>query len=103
MLHLLADENFNGDIVRGLIIRRSEMNIVRVQDVGLIEAEDPDILEWAAFNNYIILTHDRSTMPNFAFARIGEVKNMPGVFIVHNRLSIRQAIDEILFVNDFSQ
>lgn len=38
MLRLLADENFNGDIVRGLLLREPDLDIVRVQDVGLIDA-----------------------------------------------------------------
>jgi hypothetical protein len=48
MLLLLADENFNNDIVRGLLRKKPELDIVRVQDVGLRGAEDPVVLEWAA-------------------------------------------------------
>jgi hypothetical protein len=32
MLLLLADENFNGDVVRALFLRQPDLNIVRVQD-----------------------------------------------------------------------
>jgi len=48
MLRLAADENFNNDIVRGLLRRKPDLDIVRVQDVGLSGADDPTILEWAA-------------------------------------------------------
>jgi hypothetical protein len=48
MLRLLADENFNGDIVRGLMLRQPGLDLVRVQDVGLAGADDSDILAWAA-------------------------------------------------------
>ena len=48
MLLLVSDENFNNDIVRGLLRRNPNLDIVRVQDVGLRGADDPDILEWAA-------------------------------------------------------
>jgi hypothetical protein len=41
MLRLLADENFNGDIVRALMLRRATLDIVRVQDVGLEGRDDP--------------------------------------------------------------
>ena len=58
MLRLLADENFHGDIVRGLLLRKPDIDIVRLQDIGLDGAEDPEILGWAAENNRIILTHD---------------------------------------------
>jgi predicted nuclease of predicted toxin-antitoxin system len=54
MLRLLADENFNGDIVRALLLRQPNLHIVRVQDVGLTGVSDPDLLAWAAANNRII-------------------------------------------------
>ena len=34
MLRLAADENFNGNIVCGLLRRRPDLDTVRVQDVG---------------------------------------------------------------------
>jgi hypothetical protein len=37
MLRLLADENFNGDIVRALLLRQTDLDIVRLQDVVLLE------------------------------------------------------------------
>lgn len=48
MLRLLADENLNNAILRGLRLRMPDVDIVRVQDVGLIGADDPTILDWAA-------------------------------------------------------
>jgi len=62
MLRLLADENFNDDIVRGLWLRQPDLDMVRVQDAGLAGADDPDVLAWAALNHRIVLTHDRATM-----------------------------------------
>jgi hypothetical protein len=32
MLLLASDENFNGDIVRGLLLRRPTLDLVRLQD-----------------------------------------------------------------------
>jgi hypothetical protein len=103
MLRLLADENFNGHIVRGLFRRRPELELVRVQDVGLAEADDPTILEWSAVHNRILLTHDRATVPDFAYERLGSGQLMPGVFIVNDRLSLQQAIAEILLLDEWSQ
>jgi hypothetical protein len=48
MLRRLADENFNADIVRALLLRQPDIDIVRVQDVGLAGVGDRDILAWAA-------------------------------------------------------
>jgi hypothetical protein len=47
MLRLLADENFNGDIVRGLLLRQPDLDLVRMQDVGLAGSEDPDSTPFA--------------------------------------------------------
>ena len=43
-IRLLADENFNGGIIRGLLRRNPEVDLVRVQDVGLLGADDPAVL-----------------------------------------------------------
>src|SRR5262245_61232145 len=66
VLKLVSDENFDGDILRGLYRRRPDLDIVRVQDVGLSATPDPDVLTWAAVEGRILLTHDRDTLPNFA-------------------------------------
>ena len=63
MFRLLADENFRGNIIRGLIRRIPTLDVTRVQDEGLSGADDPSVLEWAADNDRIVLTHDLETMP----------------------------------------
>ena len=60
MLLLVADENFNHKIVRGVLRRKPEVDIVRIQDVGLSGADDPSVLEWAAQEDRVLLTHDVS-------------------------------------------
>jgi predicted nuclease of predicted toxin-antitoxin system len=62
MLRLAANENFNGDIVRGLLRRDPKLDVVRVQDVGLSGADDPSVLQWAADQGRIVVTHDISTL-----------------------------------------
>jgi hypothetical protein len=98
MLRLLADENFNGDIIRGLLLRQPELDLVRVQDVGLASLDDQQILAWANQNNRIILTHDRATMPSEAYQRLAAGDNMRGMFILNDRFPIGQAIEEILLM-----
>ena len=81
MLRLLADENFNGDVVRGLLLRQPDLDLVRVQDVGLAGADDTEFLAWAAENNRIVLTHDRATMSDYAYERVAAGEGMAGVFV----------------------
>lgn len=66
MLRFLADEDFNRRIQRGLPL----LDIVRVQDVGLITQSDTKVLQWAANENRIVLTHDVTTMSKYAFDRV---------------------------------
>jgi predicted nuclease of predicted toxin-antitoxin system len=96
VLKLASDENFDGDILRGLYRRRPELDVVRVQDAGLSAASDPDILAWAAAEGRILLTHDRDTLPDFAYHRVRAGQAMPGVFLVSDQMPIGQAINEIL-------
>jgi predicted nuclease of predicted toxin-antitoxin system len=96
VLKLVSDENFDGDIRRGLYRRRPDLDVVRVQDVGLSSTPDPEVLAWAAGEGRILLTHDRDTMPNFAYDRVRTGQPMPGVFLVSDRMPVGQAIDEIL-------
>jgi predicted nuclease of predicted toxin-antitoxin system len=103
MLSLLSDENFNADVARGVLLRRPGLDLLSVQDVGLGQAEDPAILEWAAAHHRILLTHDRATMPDFAYARVLAGQPMPGVFVLNDRLPIRLAIDELLLVEECSE
>ena len=76
-MRFLADENFNIDIVRGLLRRKTDLDIVRVQDVGLSGADDPTVLEWAAREGRVLFTHDVSTITNYAYERISAGKPMP--------------------------
>lgn len=103
MLRLLADENFSGDIVRGLLRQKPQLDLLRVQDSGLLEADDPVILTWAADHDRIVLTHDRATMPPFAYERLRAGEPMAGLFVVDDRLGIGQAIEELLLIEAASQ
>lgn len=98
MLRLLADENFNSEIVRGLLLRHGDLEILRVQDVGLAVADDRQVLAWAADNGCIVLTHDRATMPAFAWERVAAGEPMPGLFLLNDRLPVGLAIQEMLLV-----
>ena len=98
MPRLLADENFHGDIVRGLLRRDSALDIVRVQDTDLYQANDPAVLEWAAHENRILLTHDVQTMTKHAYARVQAGLPMFGVIVVRDDLPVGQAIEELFVV-----
>jgi hypothetical protein len=102
MLRLAADENFNRNIIRGLLRRKPELDIVCIQDIGLSGADDPTILEWAANENRILLTNDVSTMTHYAYERIQSGLPMPGIFEVSLKVPVGRAIDDILLLAECS-
>lgn len=103
MLLLVSDENFNNDIVRGLLRRKPDLDIIRVQDVGLRGADDPAVLEWAAQEGRVVLTHDAATMAHFAFERVRANQPMPGVIEVADDLPIGAVIEDVLFLSEYSE
>ena len=75
-----------------------DLDILRVQDVGLSGVGDPEVLEWAAQAGRIILTHDITTMASFAYDRVGANQPMPGVLEVSRSIRTGPAIDGIILM-----
>lgn len=103
MLRLAADENFNNDIVWGVLRRNPAVDIVRIQDVGLSGADDPTILAWAAQERRVLLTSDVKTITRYAYDRVRAGLPMPGVFEVSRTVPISIAIDDILLLAECSE
>lgn len=102
MLRFLADEDLNRAIVRGVQRVNPDIDIVRVQDVGLRTQEDIVILNWAANEGRVLLTHDVTTMPEQAYERVINNLPMPGVFVIHQEESISRVIEEIILIAECS-
>ncbi len=102
MIKLLADENFNNQIVRGVLRQNQDIDIVRVQDIGLKGKDDPNVLSWAAQEGRIVLTHDVATMITFAYERIQAGLPMPGLFEVKRRVPVGLVIKEIILIVECS-
>jgi len=94
----LADENFKTAIVVGLRRMVPGVDIVRVQDVGLRTTDDPVILEWAARDGRILLTHDIRTIPNFANRRVSSGLPMPGVFVAHVAVPVGVVVGDLTVI-----
>jgi hypothetical protein len=96
VIKLVSDENFDDDILRGLLRRLPELQVVRVNDVDLTATPDPIILAWAAGEGRVLLTHERDTLPNFAYDRVRAGEPMPGIFLVSDQMQKGPAIEELV-------
>lgn len=75
------------------------LDLQRVQDAGLGGAPDPTLRAWAAAQGRVLLTHDRRTMPTYAYDRVSAGLPMPGVVVVRNdEQAIGALAEEIVLV-----
>jgi predicted nuclease of predicted toxin-antitoxin system len=102
MERFLTDENFNRRILQGLLRRRSELDIVWVQDVHLRNTDDRIILGWAVQANRVLLTHDVSTITKFAEERFASGLTTAGIVVIREDAPIGRVIDDLLFLMDYN-
>jgi hypothetical protein len=98
VLRFLVDEDVDHRIIRGLLARLPDVDVVTVQEAGLDGRHDRDVLAWVAEQGRVLLTHDVTTMTRFAYERIDAALPMPGVFAVHQTAAIGPVIDDLVLL-----
>lgn len=93
----LLDEHVDVVIQRQLRRKSILLEVMRVGDAGTLAAgtDDPDILEWAGENGFIVVTEDRSTMPDHVAAHMLNQKTFAGLFWIRPDVSIGQIVEEL--------
>ena len=83
-----------------VVVHRSSSIVHRPSSVtgGLFPPPSTRILEWAAQEGRIVLTHDRKTFVPFAYERVATGQPMPGVCVVKATAPIGTAIEYILLL-----
>jgi hypothetical protein len=103
VLRLAADENFNARIVRGLRRRVPATDVRTVQQAGLGGEPDAAVLEWAASESRVLLTHDVATVIGHAMGRVRIGLAMPGVIAVPSEAPIGSVVEDLVLVLDASE
>jgi hypothetical protein len=102
-VRFLADEDLDADIIDGLLARESAIDILDVKNAGLRKSEDPALLELAAQQDRILITHDRRTMTLHFRERLATGRSSPGMFVVPQQSAIGEIIESLLLVWSASQ
>ncbi len=92
-----ADADLNEDIVTGVLRQIPEIDFQTAKEAVLTGVPDENVLEIAALENRILVTHDRKTMPKH-FAEFIQKQNCPRVLIISQKLEIKTAIDQLILV-----
>jgi hypothetical protein len=97
-IRFLADADLNQAIVAGALGRETTLDFLTAAEADLTGRNDPDVLEYAASQDRILVSHDTSTMPVHFADRLRSGRMSPGVFLVRQRAAVGEVIEAILLV-----
>jgi hypothetical protein len=92
-----ADADLDEDIVTGLRRREPVVDFQTATEAGLRGLDDQQVLERAAEEQRVLVSHDRKTMPHH-FADFILRKRSPGLVIISQKVSTVAAIEELLLI-----
>jgi Domain of unknown function (DUF5615) len=92
-----ADADLRVSIVTGLRRRHPEVDFQSAQFAQLEGLEDRLVLQQAAAQGRMVVSHDFASMLTH-FASFVARRDSPGLFLVSQRLPVRDAIDWLLLV-----
>ena len=94
----LADHDLNEVIIDGVLRREPSLEFIRARDVGLAGRPDPELLEYGARQNLILVSHDVNTMPAHAADRLAAALPVSGVIMVRQSLPVVAAIEDLVLI-----
>jgi hypothetical protein len=97
-MKFLTDEDFNGVLIKSFRRMFPSSDLVRVVECGLRNQPDPIVLEFAANEGRILLTHDRNTITPPAEDRIHRGFVMPGVLVPAQTIPVREFLNEMDYI-----
>ena len=97
-VRFLADADLNKAIVSGVLRREPAIDFLTAHTAGLRNMNDPEVLELAAGQQRVLVSHDSGTMPAHSRAFTNAGKRRAGVFLIAQTLDIGTAIEELLFI-----
>ena len=92
-----ADADFNRHIIAAVKRREPTISFQTAHEAGLAGLDDPEVLELAASEGRLLVSHDRRTMP-YHFGAFIQQRNSPGLLLVSQHLSVSRAAEELLLI-----
>lgn len=97
-IRFLADADLNRAIVDGCLREERAIDFAQPADAGLRGKQDPEVLAIAARLGRVLVSHDIRTMPVHFGRFLSKGNRSPGVLLVPQAVSIRDAIDSLVLV-----
>lgn len=97
-VRFLADADLNYAIVQGIRLRESSIDFKTANDAGLEGLSDPEVLELAAREGRVLVSHDKRTMPVHFAARVASGLRSPGVLLALPSAPVGEIIESLLII-----
>ena len=94
----LADNDLNDAIVMGVLRCEPTIEFARLRDLGLATWSDPEVLDFAARENWIVVSHDVNTMREAGSTRLAAGLPMNGLLLAHQRTPVSAIIESLLLI-----
>jgi Domain of unknown function (DUF5615) len=91
-----ADADLNFDIVKAVRQQEPAIDFASAADSHLRGIKDPELLERAAVDNRVLLSHDRRTMLNHFRDRLALGKSSPGLLVVSQDAPIGPVVESLV-------
>lgn len=106
-LKLLLDENLrNAGLWLAIQTRNAAepqpLNVIRVGDEGTppCRTPDPDLIQWAATHDRVLISRDKSTLPRHLQNYLASGETSPGIVLLPEGMRISNTV-ELLFLIAF--
>jgi hypothetical protein len=94
----LSDHDLNEHIVDGVLRREPAVEFARARDFHLQTVDDAELLEFAASQHWIVVSHDVNTMAAAATSRIDSKLPVAGLIMVHQDDSVGAIIENLVLI-----
>jgi len=96
----LLDENVDPLLREALRHRESAVVVWSTGDPGAppLGTKDPEIPDWCEAYEFMLVTHNRRSMPVHLADHLSAGKHVPGVFVVDQRLPLGQIVEALLLI-----
>ena len=78
--------------------RKPAAEFAQLQDLGLAAWSDSEVLDFAAAENWIVVSHDVNTMRDAAYSRLEAGLVMHGLLLASQRTPVSWIIESLLLI-----
>ena len=92
-----ADADFNQRIVKAALRREPAIDFQTAHAAGILGLPDPEVLQTAAHDGRVIVSHDQTTMPTH-FGQFISAATSPGLIITPQHMPIAAVVEELILI-----